>query len=296
MNSMLARALNSIERGAPAFPLRAPENAPAIKSAHPQGDPLRGKCRGECGRDGHGFHDATTDPATITRWWTTYPDANIGARTGVAFDVLDIDHDDFATGVADLPDCETDGGPVVRTGSGRFHIYFKPSGLGRRIKFSEHCDWLGTDGYVVVPPSTHRAGGRYEWFAPPDLALTAAPSELLDAVARTKATASVLRNPVPFWQRVLLPGGLRSWSPSGLVAQVATAGEGERNTKLHWAAIRVGYAEYERKASASEAATALTDLALAARRAGLGDNEIKNTIMSGYNTGRSGTAPKRNAA
>jgi len=80
------------------------------------------------------------------------------------------------------------------------------------------------------------------------------------------------------------------------VAQVATAAEGERNTKLHWAAICVGYAEYERKASASEAATALPDLALAARRAGLGDIEINNTIMSGYNTGRSGVAPKRNAA
>ena len=286
MNSMLASAMDSIERGAPVFPLRAPLNAPAIPSAHPEGDPLRGKCRGECGRDGHGFHDATTDPDTIRRWWTAYPDANIGIRTGVAFDVLDVDHDDFATGVADLPDCETDGGPVVRTGRGRFHIYFLPSGLGRRIKFSAHCDWLGTDGYVVAPPSTHRVGGQYEWFSSPDLPLTAAPAALVAAVSSRSVTgAAGVPDGTP--ARTRSSGG---WSPAGLVGRVAMAAEGQRNDVLNWAASRIGGDVRAGKASESDALAALDQLATAAERAGLTDREVAATIRSGYAAGTTGRA------
>jgi len=38
-----------------------------------------------------GLHNATTDRECIERWWNTAPDANIGIRTGIAFDALDVD-------------------------------------------------------------------------------------------------------------------------------------------------------------------------------------------------------------
>jgi len=286
---LLDAALATANRGRPVFPLRAPRNTPAIPSAHPQGDPMRGKCRGECGRDGHGFHDATTDPDTIRRWWTTYPDANIGVRTGVAFDVLDVDHDDFLTGVSALPDCETSGGPVVRTGSGRFHIYFLPSGLGRRIRFSQHCDWLGTNGYVVVPPSTHRTGRRYEWFAPPDLPLTAAPAELLAAVQPAPPPRSMPTASANTAHNVQASG----WSPAGLVGCVAMASKGSRNDVLNWASHKVGYDVYTGRVAESDALEALDQLAVAAERSGLTGGEVDTTIRSGYSSGRDGRGASR---
>ena len=30
----------------------------------------------------HGFYDATTEPATIKRWWRKAPDANVAIATG----------------------------------------------------------------------------------------------------------------------------------------------------------------------------------------------------------------------
>src|SRR5262245_28496428 len=42
----------------------------------------------ECAREGkhpltrHGVHDATLDEATIRRWWTEAPSANVGIATG----------------------------------------------------------------------------------------------------------------------------------------------------------------------------------------------------------------------
>src|SRR5258708_1408216 len=49
-----------------------------------------------CGEDKrpltlHGFKDATTKPDVVHGWWTRWPDALIGAPTGVKFDVLDLD-------------------------------------------------------------------------------------------------------------------------------------------------------------------------------------------------------------
>ncbi|MFJ9031560.1 bifunctional DNA primase/polymerase [Streptomyces sp. NPDC102274] len=67
----LAHALSAAERGLPVFPL-SPTKLPALRSPH-RGEPEPVLCRGECGRPGHGVHDATTDPTGVRSLFAAAP-------------------------------------------------------------------------------------------------------------------------------------------------------------------------------------------------------------------------------
>jgi hypothetical protein len=83
MNTLLEVALDYARQGRAVFPLIAYRKEPATR---------------------RGFHDATTNPATISRWWTARADYNIGIRTGAASGiwVFDINIDDDKDGEASL--------------------------------------------------------------------------------------------------------------------------------------------------------------------------------------------------
>jgi len=79
----------AVEKGWAVFPLKPRDKKPLFPAAHEKGNP----CKGECGRVGHGFHDAVTDTTIITEWWSKNPNAGIGIATGTrsGFFVLDVD-------------------------------------------------------------------------------------------------------------------------------------------------------------------------------------------------------------
>src|SRR5688500_3317712 len=54
-----------------------------------------GKQAGKHPRTQHGHRDATTDPAIIRKWWTQWPDANIGIATGAVSDLTVWDFDTY---------------------------------------------------------------------------------------------------------------------------------------------------------------------------------------------------------
>ena len=51
------------------------------------------KARGKTPLTRHGFHDATTDPLAIEKWWRRWPDANVGIATGAVSGLVLIDVD-----------------------------------------------------------------------------------------------------------------------------------------------------------------------------------------------------------
>src|SRR5262249_38543278 len=109
----------------------------------------------------HGFKDATTDPAIVTKWWQEDPQRNIGIATGSpSGGVLVLDVDGLAAERA-LANLEQQHGAalgptveVVTPRAGR-HIYLRtdrpvPCSAGR---IAANVDVRCSGGYVVAPPS-----------------------------------------------------------------------------------------------------------------------------------------------
>lgn len=156
-SDMLAAALDYAAQGWRVFPCHTPAVGPTTTCS----------CRRpDCGQIGKhprtlkGLTDASSDPAQITKWWTTWPDANIAGLPGSAgLCAFDLDTDQAiatarALGLFAEPTFE------VRTGNG-VHRYYQappfPNGAQIRgiVVRSMH-------GYVMLPPSLHASGRRYE--------------------------------------------------------------------------------------------------------------------------------------
>jgi Bifunctional DNA primase/polymerase, N-terminal len=163
-------ALRYASHGYPVFPLRPRSKTPALPAAHPEGDPQRRVCHGECGQLGHGLYDATTDPEQVFAWWRWWPMGNIGIPTGPASGLLVVDLDG-AEGLASWAKLEHEHGQVdtltVLTGRGR-HLWFTwPEGceLGNsRGLLGPHVDSRGIGGLIVAAPSVHPTGQLYRWY------------------------------------------------------------------------------------------------------------------------------------
>jgi hypothetical protein len=113
-----------------------------------------------------GFLDATTDEGLIRSAWAAHPGASIGTPTGNGSIVIDVDGEggertieEASFWLSDLPPTAT-----VRTGRGK-HLWYKTSHAIRCSagKLGPGLDVRGDGGYVILPPSPHPSGSRYEW-------------------------------------------------------------------------------------------------------------------------------------
>jgi hypothetical protein len=144
---ILAAALRYAEAGIPIFPCRPGGKTPLTP---------------------HGHKDATTDTATILRWWHRWPHANLAMPTGApGWNIFDVDvrpggdgrialHQVSEAGL--LAGCEG----RVGTPSGGEHLYF-PGTEEPSSKITNHyIDWKACGGYVLLPPSKVD-GVSYTW-------------------------------------------------------------------------------------------------------------------------------------
>ncbi|MEL3950906.1 MULTISPECIES: bifunctional DNA primase/polymerase [Streptomyces] len=234
-------------------------------------------CRGECGRMGHGVYDASTDPHRIRELFAAAPWASgYGIACGLPpYHLIGIDLD-TKSGVdapAELRELalrhlftipET---VVVATPSGGRHIWLAgppdtvvPNSAGR---LAPGIDIRGAGGYLVGPGSRTEHGVYSAVPGTAHLPPATCPPALLRLL-----TPSPRRRPRP--AHAGAPADPQQGQ--GLVQFVLAAHEGQRNTRLFWAACRA----YEN--GFGEALTApLTDAAL---RVGLTAREAASTIAS----------------
>lgn len=138
-------ALALAARNFPVFPLRPNDWRPAIKDWQKL---------------------ATTDEATIRRWWTQWPDANVGVATGKGLLVVDIDNKKGKNGSQSFADLDLPFEALdtftVSTPSGGRHVYYRIDGDARNTAelLGPGIDTRGDGGYVVGPGSTLTDGAK----------------------------------------------------------------------------------------------------------------------------------------
>lgn len=257
---------------------------PAIKSAHPKGDPARGRCHGECGRLGHGVYDATSDPQRLDELFAAAPWATgYGVACGIAPHYLiglDLDRKNGDDGVAEFEVLAARLGfqvPVtftVVTPSNGLHLWLSAPAevtVANSVrKLAPGIDVRSAGGYLVGPGSCTTAG-RYDAEAF-GITVAAVPTSLLELLL-TKP-----QQDVPARRTSAVTGSARI---NGLLTTVLAAREGQRNSTLYWAACRAAEAVREGSLGAADARDLLLDAATDPS-VGLDWGEAERTVASAF--------------
>jgi hypothetical protein len=229
-------AQQAAARGKAVFPTR--NKLPAIKSPHEKGH----SCKGQCGQPGHGVYDATTNAADVRRLFLLAPHADgYGVACGGTLVGLDLDRHGDKDGVATLNRLAAEHGfevprtLTVCTPSGGFHLWFTvpdgvnvPPSVGR---LGDGVDVRGTGSYLVGPGSSGRNG---QYFLHPSLGevdVLPLPEQLLKLMLPPAPVARPQR-------RYTSTPDAAGRTLDGLVNVVLSAPQGERNSKLYWAASK----------------------------------------------------------
>ncbi|MFD9904699.1 bifunctional DNA primase/polymerase [Streptomyces sp. NPDC059063] len=270
----LAHALSAAERGLAVIPLSRTK-LPALRSPHhddrhhegwrhddrhhddphhddwhphdppphgaPHGAPQPSPCRGECGRMGHGVYDASSDPLRIRELFAAAPWASgYGIACGLPpYHLIGIDLDtksgtDAPAALRELALRHLFTIPetvVVTTPSGGRHIWLSgppdvvvPNSAGR---LAPGIDIRGAGGYLVGPGSRTERGVYSTVPGTAHLPPAPCPPALLRLLTPPR------RTPLP-----RAGGPPDPQQGQGLVQFVLAAHEGQRNTRLFWAACR----------------------------------------------------------
>ncbi|MFE2466247.1 bifunctional DNA primase/polymerase [Streptomyces mirabilis] len=251
---------------------------PAIPSPHPKGY----GCKGECGRPGHGLYDATTDPERFRYLCSLAPKAVgylIPCRGRMI--ALDIDHKNGVNGYTTVAQLGREHGfeiprmtTTVFTPSGGAHVWMTvpegvtvPNSVGR---LGPGLDVRGTGGYVVGPGSIGRSG---EYAFHPKLGYVdpqPVPEQLLKLMLPPPPAVRPQR-------RLPVQNGAAGRALEGLVNVVLNAPQGERNSKLYWAASKAWAHVGDGHLAAGDVEAELIGAAI---QIGLSEAEAHRTVAS----------------
>jgi hypothetical protein len=216
----LALALDYAARGFAVFPLLEKRKEPATS---------------------RGFKDATTNPATIRRWWGGIHNYNIGIATGLASGVWVFDVDG-SIGAFALAELEAKHGPLSKTlcstTSAGTHFWFRATGPLQKSedRVGPKLDVRADGGYAVVPPSVHPDGPVYRWTndRPPAVA-----PEWLVKLAKQRPGAPKIIIPEATCRRQGSPGAYGQAALDGEYEVLAKTPPGRRNHQLNLSTFRL---------------------------------------------------------
>ena len=163
--------------------------------------------------------------------------------------------------------------------NGGWHLLFRfdPRVTNSKDKLGNGIDVKASGGYIVgapswIAPSKSGKGGRYIWEVSPfDVPVPKPPAWMTATLASPpRQNATLVRQPRERRHRVV--GALCCSSPHG-----------ERNSRLHWAACRVG--ELVAKHKVSAASSIARPDACGGSACGLIGPEVLRTIQSGFKAG-----------
>lgn len=117
------------------------------------------------------FKEYTTRLPTIeevTRWWTDWPNANIGCVTGKVSGVTVVEADKAKGGFVTLKTLPMRSQLMASSGGGGLHMFFQYSDRVKTWvgKLGQGIDVRNDGGYIVMSPSLHPSGRRYAWLTP----------------------------------------------------------------------------------------------------------------------------------
>ncbi len=183
--SLKQAAINYARLGFRIFPLKDREKTPRIKSWPNQ---------------------ATTDADKIAKWWSMWPDANIGLATGTKSEVFVVDVDSKNNGDVSLATLFDEYGrfPITarqRTGNGEHYLFKCHSPITNRTNAPmKGIDIRGDGGYIVASPSIHPNGNRYSWEVEPKN-IADAPSWLIELLNKSKNERVNTKGEIPIGSR-----------------------------------------------------------------------------------------------
>jgi hypothetical protein len=260
----LTVALDYASRGFQVFPLKPRGKEPATR---------------------RGLYEATSNTATLRRYFTGAHPYNIGVRTGVPSGVfvLDVDGEHGLNSLAELVEWHglLPATLTSTTGKGR-HYWFKATGpISCSVgKVAPGIDIRGDGGYVVAPPSIHPNGTGYRWVneEPP----ADAPDWLLK-LARQRPTADYIPRALG---EVTCSDNYCKAALEREVRSVAEAAHGGRNHALNRASFSLHQLVAIGKLDAGDVVNRLVE---AAHTCGLlqddGQRQVMATIRSGARAG-----------
>lgn len=166
----------------------------------------------------------------VRRWLSKWPDANLGLVTGAVSGCWTLDLDRDAEALLKAHNIVLPNTPTARTGGGGRHILFKHPGkpIPNGVKVlvapasdagkAPQADVRGDGGYIVVWPSLHGSGKRYEWEIPLDVPFADAPAGLLELVLSRQGAPDGPKDP--------------SWAVSALVGPIPEGARNDTATRL----------------------------------------------------------------